>query len=45
MDLREIQFWGVDLINMAQDRDRWRTVVNNVMSLRVSRKVEYFLTS
>jgi hypothetical protein len=35
MDLREIGFWDVDWINWAQDRDRWRALVNTVMSLRV----------
>jgi hypothetical protein len=34
MDLREIGFGGVDLIHRAQDRDRWRAVVNTVMNLR-----------
>jgi hypothetical protein len=34
MDLRETG-WGVDWIRLAQDRDRWRAVVNAVMSLRV----------
>jgi hypothetical protein len=27
--------WGVDWIDMAQDRDRWRAVVSAVMNLRV----------
>jgi hypothetical protein len=27
--------WGIDWIDMAQDRDRWRAVVNAVMNLRV----------
>jgi hypothetical protein len=36
VDLREIVSEGVDWINMAQDRDRWRALVNTVMNLRVS---------
>jgi hypothetical protein len=35
MDLREIGLGGVDRIRLAQDRDRWRTVVDTVMNLRV----------
>jgi hypothetical protein len=35
MDLREIGLEGVDWIRLAQDRDRWRTVVSAVMNLRV----------
>jgi hypothetical protein len=35
MDLREIGFRDVDWIHWAQDRDRWRAVVNTVMNLRV----------
>jgi hypothetical protein len=35
MDLREIGLWGVEWIHLAQDRDRWRAVVNAVMNLRV----------
>jgi hypothetical protein len=34
MDLREIGFGGVDWINLAQDRDRWRALVNMVMNLQ-----------
>jgi hypothetical protein len=36
MDVGEIGFGDVDWINLAQDRDRWRVLVNTVMSLRVS---------
>jgi hypothetical protein len=35
MDLREIGFGDVDSIRWAQDRDRWRALVNTVMNLRV----------
>jgi hypothetical protein len=36
MDLREIGFEDVDWIHLAQNRDRWRALVNTVMNLRVS---------
>jgi hypothetical protein len=35
MDLREIGFGDVNWIDLAQDRDRWRALVNTVMNLRV----------
>jgi hypothetical protein len=35
MDLKEIRFGDVDWINLAQDRDWWRALVNTVMNLRV----------
>jgi hypothetical protein len=35
MDFREIGFGDVDWIHWAQDRDRWRALVNTVMNLRV----------
>jgi hypothetical protein len=35
MDLREIGWRSVEWIQVAQDRDRWRAVVNTVMNLRV----------
>jgi hypothetical protein len=35
MDLKEIGRGNVDWIQMAQDRDRWRALVNTVMNLRV----------
>jgi hypothetical protein len=38
MDLREIGRGGMDWIDLAQDRDQWRALVNTVMNLRVSIK-------
>jgi hypothetical protein len=35
MDLREIGRDGRDWIELAQDRDQWRSLVNTVMNLRV----------
>jgi hypothetical protein len=35
MDLGEIGFGNVDWICLAEDRDRWRSLVNTVMSLWV----------
>jgi hypothetical protein len=30
-----IWMWGMDWIDLAQERDRWRTVVNAVMNIQV----------
>jgi hypothetical protein len=35
MDVRDIGWVGMDWIDLAQDRDQWRTLVNTVMNLLV----------
>jgi hypothetical protein len=35
MDLREIGWGGMDWIDLAEDRDQWRALVNMVMNLSV----------
>jgi hypothetical protein len=36
MDLGEMGWDGRDRIDLAQDRDQWKALVNTVMNLRVS---------
>jgi hypothetical protein len=45
MDLRDIEWDRMDLIDSAQDRDRWRVHVNTVMKVRVPLNAGKFLSS
>jgi hypothetical protein len=44
-DIRETGWEDVDWMNLDQDRDQWRAVVNTVTDLGVSYKAGNFLTS
>jgi hypothetical protein len=45
MNLQEVRWGGMDWVDLAQDRERWRTLVNAVMNLKVALNVDNLLTS
>jgi hypothetical protein len=45
MDLREIDWDGMGWIDLAQNRDQWRTLVNTVINFRIPLNAEKFLSS
>jgi hypothetical protein len=45
VDLRETGWGGMDWIDLAQDGDQWRALLNTVMNLWVTRNAGKFLSS
>jgi hypothetical protein len=45
MELRETGYDGMDWIDLAQDRDQWRALVNTEINLRVPKNAGKFLSS
>jgi hypothetical protein len=45
IDLRELGWDGMDWIDLTQDRDQWRALVNTVTNLRVPYNAGKFLSS
>jgi hypothetical protein len=45
MDLQEVKCMGMDWIDVAQNRDRWRALENATMNLQAPQNAGNFLTS
>jgi hypothetical protein len=45
MDIREIGLGVMDWINLAQNRDQWRSLLNTVMNLLIPENVGNFLSN
>jgi hypothetical protein len=45
MDIRDVRYDGMDWTHLAEDRDRWRTVVNAVINFRVPYDAANFMIS
>jgi hypothetical protein len=43
--LRETEWGGMDCIDLAQDWDQWRALVNTIINLRVPQNAGKFLSS
>ena len=45
MDLHDVECGGIDWIEMAQDRDKWRPLLNVVTNVRLPLNARNFLSS